>query len=88
MSDFGFVQGSRQPDEGRENPRLYVTVRTVFGTTIEQACNDAVGASKRLGLGVRFDFNGIWIHAWPSSSPGTLVEEWVRNFGSTRKKEW
>lgn len=55
---------------------LWITVEVAPGCGIESACADAVALSKRLGITVWFNFNGVRCLADERTDPQRLESAW------------
>jgi len=57
---------------------LYLQVHTLAGTSINQTISDMMVKSKRLGMGLQIDFNGVYLLVWPHSTFGEVYVEWEK----------
>jgi hypothetical protein len=61
---------------------LIVNIEVVAGTDINKACNDALVLAIKLGVMIRFDFNGVLIYVTSSS----IIEEVLSQYHAELKK--
>lgn len=65
---------------------LYLRLESYGGTTIDDACKQAVEVAKRTGVHVWFTFNGVDVLARDDDSPEKISQAWehaLRNGYST-----
>jgi hypothetical protein len=55
---------------------LFLNVEVPGGTSIADAAQETIALANRIGVTVRFDFNGVRCLACPGDDPKRLIEEW------------
>ena len=60
----------------------FIKINFMDGTDIRDACEEACTISKRMGINVEFDFNGVTLWAYLHSKPNKLFAKFEKEIGS------
>lgn len=60
---------------------IYIVASSIGGAHVYEVATKAVDLARRLGVGVRVNFNRGVIFAWPSSDAVQLVADWRAQIG-------
>lgn len=62
---------------------IYLTVEPMLGHSIDDVCRDAVALANKVGLPVRFRFNGVRTKVCPGDNPSDISSAWSTKYTET-----